>query len=53
MAAEKVCAGSARRGVVPAATALAPVTPVLITPRGLRVEGAPLDALVTLLRALG
>ena len=28
-------------------------TPVLITPRGLRVEGAPLDALVTLLRTLG
>ncbi|MBM4195325.1 MAG: hypothetical protein FJ202_13255 [Gemmatimonadetes bacterium] len=39
--------------IVPAATALAPTTPVLITPRGLRVEGAPLDALVTLLRALG
>lgn len=39
--------------IVPAATVSAPITPVLITPRGLRVEGAPLDALVTLLRALG
>ena len=29
------------------------VTPVLMTPRGLRVEGASLDELVTLLRALG
>jgi transposase-like protein len=39
--------------IVPAASAPAPTTPVLMTPRGLRVEGAPLDVLVTLLRALG
>ena len=39
--------------IVPAATTAAPTMPVLITPRGLRVEGAPVDALVALLRALG
>ena len=35
----------------PPAPALA--TPVLITPQGVRIEGATVDALATLLRALG
>ena len=40
--------------IVPATppSAAAVTTPVLITPQGLRIEGATVDALATLLRAL-
>ncbi len=42
---------SPRRAMI-AALAPAVTTPVLITPQGVRIEGATVDALATLLRAL-
>ncbi len=38
--------------IVPAPPPPAMTTPVLITPQGIRIEGATVDALATLLRAL-
>ena len=38
--------------IAPAAPPLAVTAPVLITPQGVRIEGATVEALATLLRAL-